>query len=270
MIQRRQLPPRLIDSPCIKVRPDNARAGWALGQDASPRVDDSAVAVGFSPAGMCTRLSRGDEEREVLDRSCTSEGIPVCFPGFLGESRRQEEGEGVLLLIQFPEKLWKPEVIADCESEIPPGGFQRRGFRPGLYMLGFFIGSIPSDFRVEEVNFVVAGREFTFGREDESRVCRPPLLGGFFGRRCFERMGSADDPNPILDGPLGESFDDESPGRSLGRVEPLLAIFGHQGKILGKSDEVDPAVERLEKQVMGLLQVQAQIVSRVHLNGGRA
>src|SRR4051812_3247394 len=103
----------------VELRVHDPRPCWALRQSAPPRVDDSRMAMGFSPRECLPYLCWGDQKGLVFDGARSGQHIPMRFAGEGGKGRRGKDHFRTLsgeLAVQ----LRKPEVITDGNPHLAP------------------------------------------------------------------------------------------------------------------------------------------------------
>src|SRR4030095_11930890 len=69
VLKRGYFRPRRGDLGGIECREDHARLGAALGQNATPRIDDEGMAEGFAAVLVVAALRGREHEGAVLDRT---------------------------------------------------------------------------------------------------------------------------------------------------------------------------------------------------------
>lgn len=87
VLEHRDLRPRRVACADVDVGDDHAGVFPRLAQDAAPRIDDEAVAIGLAAVLMPPALGGGEDEGAGLDRPGPQEDVPVRLAGLPGEGR---------------------------------------------------------------------------------------------------------------------------------------------------------------------------------------
>src|SRR5262245_53453008 len=100
----------------IDHRHDHARVRAALGQNATPRVDDERMPESFSPVLVLATLRGCEHEGAVLDRPRAAQHMPMSFAG-LSRERRGDGEKRTSGIRKRAVKGGEAKIKADRETE---------------------------------------------------------------------------------------------------------------------------------------------------------
>ena len=119
VMQRRYPLPRGGDFRWVDLRHHEAGLGAALGQNATPRIDDQGMPKSLAAIFVLAALRGGENKAAVFDRAGALQHVPMCFAGLPGKGGRNRQ-EGCAGFGQRAVQRGKAQIVTHRQAEAAP------------------------------------------------------------------------------------------------------------------------------------------------------